>query len=522
MTKAPITLQDLRRKLYVKAKAEPSWRFWGLYVHICKLETLQAAYAVAKANDGAPGTDGVTFEAIEAAGVEAFLMQLRDELATVRYQPMRNRRHEIPKDGGTKVRVLSIPAIRDRVVQGAVKLILEPIFEADFQPGSWGYRPKRTAQAAVRLVADAIKHGKTHVIDLDLRAYFDNVRHDRLLEKVAQRINDDDVMHLLKLMLKATGDKGVPQGGVVSPLLSNVYLNTVDRMLEHAKASTRIGNYTAVEYARFADDLVILVDAHHPRHDWLFEAVQTRLREELAELDVEVNEEKTRLVDMAKGESFGFLGFDFRRVRRSRGGWWVRSHAEAQKADGAAAHAGRHLSAPSVPTGRKSHPGNQSHLAGLGELLRGGPRKPLLLVHSLLGRTKGAAAFDAECEASRRRLATVASGVDVPNAGSLRGLSRAAPRSDSGRRPIGLITLDGKQPGKLSAGNPHAQFEVAGTGNGVTATSTRARRGKPRIRPRSCLRITAPVPDPTQGARGAVSTSSIPIAFAVARRLSNA
>jgi RNA-directed DNA polymerase len=254
MTKAPITLQDLRRKLYVKAKAEPSWRFWGLYVHICKLETLQAAYAVAKANDGAPGSDGVTFEAIEAAGVEAFLMQLRDELVTFRYQPMRNRRHEIPKDGGTKVRVLSIPAIRDRVVQGAVKLILEPIFEADFQPGSWGYRPKRTAHAAVRLVADAIKHGKTHVIDLDLRAYFDNVRHDRLLEKVAQRINDDDVMHLLKLMLKATGDKGVPQGGVVSPLLSNVYLNTVDRMLEHAKASTRIGNYTAVEYARFADD----------------------------------------------------------------------------------------------------------------------------------------------------------------------------------------------------------------------------------------------------------------------------
>ena len=226
---------------------------------------------------------------------------------------------------------LTVPAIRDRVVQGAVKLILEPIFEADFQPGSWGYRPKRTALAAVRLVADAIKHGKTHVIDLDLRAYFDNVRHDRLLEKVAQRVNDDDVMRLLKLILKATGDKGVPQGGVVSPLLSNVYLNTVDRMLEHAKASTRIGNYTAVEYARFADDLVILVDAHHPRQAWLLQAVQTRLREELAKLDVEVNEEKTRLVDMAKGESFGFLGFDFRRIRTSRGSWWVRYTPKLKK-----------------------------------------------------------------------------------------------------------------------------------------------------------------------------------------------
>jgi RNA-directed DNA polymerase len=236
---------------------------------------------------------------------------------------MRNRRHEIPKDGGTKVRVLSIPAIRDRVVQGAVKLMLEPIFEADFQPGSYGYRPKRTAHAAVKLVAEAIARGKTDVIDLDVRAYFDNVRHDRLLQKVAERVNDDDVMRLLKMMLKATGKKGVPQGGVVSPLLSNIYLNTVDRMLERAKAATRIGNDTAVEYARFADDLVILVDAHHPRHEWLLRAGQMRLREELAKLDVEVNDEKTRLVDMAKGEHFGFLGFDFRRLRNRRGGWWV-------------------------------------------------------------------------------------------------------------------------------------------------------------------------------------------------------
>jgi RNA-directed DNA polymerase len=315
-----MTLQNLRRKIYVKAKAEPSWRFWGLYVHVCKLETLRAAYALAKANDGAPGIDGVTFETIDAAGVDDFLAQLRDELVTFRYRPLRNRRHEIPKDGGTKVRVLSIPAIRDRVVQGALKLILEPIFEADFQPGSFGYRPKRTAHAAVNRVAEAIVRHKTRVIDLDLRAYFDNVRHHRLLQQVATRVNDDDVMHLLKMMLTATGKKGVPQGGVISPLLSNIYLIEVDRMLGRAKAVTRYGKYTALDYARFADDLVILVDAH-PRHDWLVRAVHKRLREELAKLEVAVNEEKTRLVDLTKGECFGFLGFDFRRVRSLDGAW---------------------------------------------------------------------------------------------------------------------------------------------------------------------------------------------------------
>jgi RNA-directed DNA polymerase len=173
MTKAPMTLRDLRRKIYVKAKAEPSWRFWGLYVHVCKLETLRTAYALAKANDGAPGIDGVTFESIEDAGVDEFLAQLRDELVTFRYRPLRNRRHAIPKDGGKKVRMLSIPAVRDRVVQGALKLILEPIFEADFQPGSFGYRPKRTAHAAVNRVAAAIVRHKTRVIDCDLRAYLD-------------------------------------------------------------------------------------------------------------------------------------------------------------------------------------------------------------------------------------------------------------------------------------------------------------------------------------------------------------
>src|SRR6059036_2335812 len=279
MTTAPISLKDLQRRIYVKAKAEPSWRFWGLYVHVCKMDTLQAAYAMAKKNNGAPGIDGVTFEAIEAQGAEQFLEQIRDELTERTYVPLRSRRQEIPKDGG-KVRVLSIPAIRDRVVQGALKLILEPIFEADFQPGSFGYRPKRTAHEAVDRVAKAIVQHKTRVIDIDLRSYFDNVRHDRLLAKVARRVDDPDVMHLLKIMLKANGQRCVPQGGVISPLLSNLYLTEVDRMLERAKETTRYGKYTGIEYARFADDLVILVDAH-PRHDWLMTAVEKRLREEL-------------------------------------------------------------------------------------------------------------------------------------------------------------------------------------------------------------------------------------------------
>jgi RNA-directed DNA polymerase len=319
MIKAPMGLQDLRRELYLKAKAEPSWRFWGLYVHVCKRETLYEAYRLAKENNGAPGVDGVTFEAIEAVGVGELIDQLHHELSERTYQPLRLRRVEIPKDGGGS-RGLSIPTIRDRVVQGALKLILEPIFEADFQPGSFGYRPKRSAHEAIEGVAQAIVQGKTYVIDLDLRAYFDTVAHSIVLEKVAHRVQDDDLLSLLKRILKATGKRGVPQGGVISPLLSNVYLNEVDKMLERAKAVTAKPGWTALEYARFADDLVVLVNGH-PRQKWLREAVEHRLREELAKLQVEVNEAKTRQVDLTQGESFTFLGFTFRRIRSHRGRW---------------------------------------------------------------------------------------------------------------------------------------------------------------------------------------------------------
>jgi RNA-directed DNA polymerase len=320
MTTTPVSLQDLRRKIYAKAKAEPHWRFWGLYVHVCKMETLRAAYAMAKENDGAPGSDGVSFEAIEERGVESFLEQIRDELIQRTYVPLRARKKEIPKEGSNKFRTLSIPCIRERVVQGALKLIVEPIFEADFQPGSFGYRPKRSAYQALGRVADAIAAGKRCVIDIDLKSYFDGVRHDVLLGKVARRINDDDVLHLLKIMLKANGKQGVPQGGVISPVLSNLYLDEVDRMLERAKETTREGKYVHIEYARFADDLVILINAH-PRTSRLLQMLNQRLREELAKLQVQINEEKSRTVDLFLGESFGFLGFDFRRVRSLKGKW---------------------------------------------------------------------------------------------------------------------------------------------------------------------------------------------------------
>ncbi len=164
---------------------------------------------------------------------------------------------------------------------------------------------------------------KTRVIDVDLKAYFDTVRHDLLLNKVAERINDDAIMRLLKLILKASGKRGVPQGGVISPLLANLYLNEVDKMLEKAKEVTRKGKYTYIEYARFADDLIILVDSY-PKWGWLEKAAYKRLLEELSKLGVQINQEKTRLANLKAGESFSFLGFDYRRMKTKSGKWGVR------------------------------------------------------------------------------------------------------------------------------------------------------------------------------------------------------
>jgi RNA-directed DNA polymerase len=175
----------------------------------------------------------------------------------------------------------------------------------------------------VARAASAVVKNKVRVVDVDLASYFNNIRHDILLNKVAKRVNDNKVMRLLKLILKANGKRGVPQGGPASPLLSNIYLNEVDKMLEKAKEVTRRGKYTYIEYARFADDLVILVDGFR-KWEWLLRAVQKRLAEELNKLDVRMNTEKTRVVDLTRGESFGFLGFDFRRMKTRRGKWGVR------------------------------------------------------------------------------------------------------------------------------------------------------------------------------------------------------
>jgi len=187
MRKASISLQDLREKIYQKAKAEPEWRFWGMYTHICKIETLERAYDLAKKNNGAAGVDGVTFEEIEEAGRERYLLEILQSLLKGDYLPQAYREVSIPKTNGKK-RVLKIPTIRDRIVQGALKLILEPIFEADFQDGNYGYRPGRKAHDAIAVVDKALYGGKLEVIDLDLTAFFDNIRHDILLAKVAERV----------------------------------------------------------------------------------------------------------------------------------------------------------------------------------------------------------------------------------------------------------------------------------------------------------------------------------------------
>jgi len=318
-THSVIGLQDLRQRIYAAAKAEPEKRFWGLFVHVCKLETLRTAYMQANENSGAPGIDGVTFEDIEKAGAEAFLEQIRDELTSGQYMPSRNRRKEIPKANG-KIRVLGIPTIKDRVVQGALKLILEPIFEADFQDGSYGYRPGRTAQDALHRVAVAITEGKTKVIDMDLKAFFDNVRHHILFGIVAKRVDDDKIMRLLKLLLKAGGKRGVPQGGVISPLLANIYLNGLDKALEELKRKATYRTYTLVQYARFADDLVVLVH-YHDVNKGVVQAATRTIEDELRKIEVEVNKEKSRMVDLGRGESFDFLGFRFRQVMSHNGRW---------------------------------------------------------------------------------------------------------------------------------------------------------------------------------------------------------
>ena len=317
MIKAPIDLQELRRRIYRKAKSDQAHRFWGLFVHVTKMETLEEAYRLAKRNGGAPGIDHQTFNAIEAAGLEAFLLDLRDELLSGGYQTQPNRRVEIPKGNG-KVRVLQIPCIRDRVVQGALKLVLEAIFEADFCPNSHGFRPRRSPHGALAEVRRSVLRRMSGVIDVDLSCYFDTIRHAVLLDKIAKRVQDPQVLRLIKQILTAGGKIGVPQGGPFSPLAANIYLNEVDWAFDAIRCKTAQGPYEAVNYHRFADDIVITVSGHHSKRGWAERALQ-RLQEHLAPLGVALNPEKTKLVNALRGEAFGFLGFDLRRVPKRQG-----------------------------------------------------------------------------------------------------------------------------------------------------------------------------------------------------------
>ena len=237
----PDKIRRFQRTLYVKAKKEPAYRFYLLYDKVHREDILDHAYRVSRAAHGAPGVDGVTFEAIDAAGTEEWLAGLRRALQAQTYRPDPVRRVLIPKPGGGE-RPLGIPTIRDRVVQTAVKLVLEPIFEADFDDSAYGYRPKRSAQDAVREVHQALCDGYTEVVDADLSKYFDTIPHQELLQSVARRVVDRHVLHLLKMWLKTpveerderggrrmTGGKrstrGTPQGGVISPLLANIYMH---------------------------------------------------------------------------------------------------------------------------------------------------------------------------------------------------------------------------------------------------------------------------------------------------------
>jgi RNA-directed DNA polymerase len=313
----PQAIRTLQRKLYDKAKREPGFRFYLLYDKVWRPDMLAHAYDLARANRGAPGVDGVTFEQIEAAGREDWLARLGEELRAKTYKAQPVRRVMIPKPGGGE-RPLGIPTIRDRVVQTAAKLVLEPIFEADMDPAAFGYRPKRGAGDAITLVLTLLRQGHTDVVDADLSKYFDTIPHDALMQSIARRIVDAEMLRLIKQWLRApvettggdgrtrieggkTSRLGVPQGGVISPLVANLYMN---RFLKYWRQTGRGEAYRA-HIVNYADDFVILSRGHAAEALAWTERTMTRL-------GLTLNRTKTRLCD-AREETFDFLGYSYGR-----------------------------------------------------------------------------------------------------------------------------------------------------------------------------------------------------------------
>jgi len=309
----PRKIQELQSKLYSKAKQEPNYRFYSLYDKIYRADILAHAYALVKANHGAPGVDEQSFEEIECGGRAEWLQSLQEVLCNRTYQPQPVRRVMIPKPNGD-LRPLGIPTIRDRVAQTAVKLLLDPIFEADLEPNAYAYRSGRSPQQAVQAVHDLLVEGYTDVVDADLSKFFDTIPHSELLQSVARRIADGGVLHLLKMWLKSpvqerdeqgnrtlTGgqSKGTPQGGVISPVLANLYMN---RFLKHWRRQGKGEQYRAC-IVNYADDFVILSRGKAAEARAWTQAV-------LARIGLTLNEQKTCIRD-ARRESFDFLGYSF-------------------------------------------------------------------------------------------------------------------------------------------------------------------------------------------------------------------